>query len=316
MAGASAFRFDLQGHRGARGLLPENTLPSFEAALDASVSSIETDLHLSRDGVPVLFHDAQLDAPPCALLRAEAPDPADRPLVASLTLAQLRCYRAADNPAPSWFPAQRPLETPLAQLYARQQDIDPYSIPTLEDLYRFVAAYSGPLGEQAGKSAEQRRRARRLRFDLELKRVPFLPEVMGDGYDGRGPGLLEQRVVQIVQAAEAVEATTVRSFDHRCLLHLHRLEPRLGIAVLMAETSPLAPADLARRAGASLYCPCYLYLDREAVESLREAGRGVLPWTVNEPAHWERLLSWGVTGITTDYPDALARFLLERGVEF
>ena len=53
--------FELQGHRGARGLKPENTLPSFEAALDVGVASIETDIHLTADGVPVLFHDASLN---------------------------------------------------------------------------------------------------------------------------------------------------------------------------------------------------------------------------------------------------------------
>ena len=50
-------RFNLQGHRGARGLRPENTLPSFETALDLGVTSVETDLHLTRDSVPVLCHD-------------------------------------------------------------------------------------------------------------------------------------------------------------------------------------------------------------------------------------------------------------------
>lgn len=316
MAAASVPRFDLQGHRGARGLLPENTLPSFEAALDAGVTSIETDLHLSRDGAPVLFHDAFITAPLCARALAGAPDPAEQPLVSSLTLEQLRCYRVVGNPAPAWFPRQRPLLTPLAQLYACRQEMDPYAIPTLQDLYQFVAAYAGPLGEQVGKTAEQRRRAACLRFDLELKRVPFFPEAMGDGYDGRAPALLEQKVLAVVQAADALASTTVRSFDHRCLGHPRCLEPRLDLAVLVAETAPLAPAELARTAGASRYCPSYLFLDRESVFALRDAGLGVLPWTVNEPAHWERLLSWGVTGITTDFPDQLAHFLLTRGIDF
>src|SRR5256885_582976 len=57
--------FELQGHRGARGLKPESTLPSFEAAIDAGASSVETDVHLSADGVPVLFHDASLSERLC-----------------------------------------------------------------------------------------------------------------------------------------------------------------------------------------------------------------------------------------------------------
>ena len=61
-------RFDLQGHRGARGLKPENTLPGFETAFDAGVSAVETDLHLSRDGVVVVIHDAVLSERLCRLL--------------------------------------------------------------------------------------------------------------------------------------------------------------------------------------------------------------------------------------------------------
>src|SRR5271166_5116502 len=57
--------FVLQGHRGARGLKPENTLPSFEVALDLGVSSIETDVHLTRDGVPILCHDPEVSGRLC-----------------------------------------------------------------------------------------------------------------------------------------------------------------------------------------------------------------------------------------------------------
>src|SRR3954462_4716808 len=92
--------FNFQGHRGARGLRPENTLPSFEAALDAGVTSIETDLHLTRDGALVLCHDPLLPAP------AFTPTPPANTAVRSLTLAELRQYRAAGNPAPARFPDQ------------------------------------------------------------------------------------------------------------------------------------------------------------------------------------------------------------------
>src|SRR3954465_12490534 len=99
--------FDLQGHRGARGLHPENTLPSFEAALDAGVTSVETDLHFTADGEVVLCHDPQFSPgifPPLLAGRARA----SRPAVRALTLAQLRAFRAAGNPDPVRFPDQQP----------------------------------------------------------------------------------------------------------------------------------------------------------------------------------------------------------------
>src|SRR6516162_9038835 len=101
--------FDLQGHRGARGLKPENTLPGFEAALDVGVTSLETDIHLTRDQVPVLFHDAEIGEKICSRpADCGAPMGEVRPLVRSLTLEQLRGYRADRNPEPERFPLQDP----------------------------------------------------------------------------------------------------------------------------------------------------------------------------------------------------------------
>src|SRR5438876_305154 len=101
--------FEVQGHRGARGLAAENTLPSFEIALDLGVTSIETDVHLSRDDVAVLFHDAELSCPARA-----------KPLVRSLTLADLRAHRIGP-------PAQT--ATPIAQRFAEERGLNPYCIP-------------------------------------------------------------------------------------------------------------------------------------------------------------------------------------------
>jgi glycerophosphoryl diester phosphodiesterase len=172
------------------------------------------------------------------------------------------------------------------------------------------------LGRQAGKSEVQRRRAGQVEFDLELKRVPFHPAVINDGHDGTAAGLLEERVVEAVRAAGVVTRTTVRSFDHRCVRLLRRLEPGLTGAVLVAGTAPVAPAELAQRALAQVYCPSCEFLDAALVRQVRAAGVRVLPWTVNQADHWGLLLDWGVDGITTDVPDRLAEYLSARGVPF
>jgi glycerophosphoryl diester phosphodiesterase len=309
--------FDLQGHRGARGLKPENTLPSVEAALDVGVTSIEIDLHLTRDGVPVIFHDAVVSDRLCRLVPGRgAPDPAGRPQVSALTLAQMRGYRADRNPDPGRFPEQDARVTPLAGLFAGQRDIDPYTPPTLADLFAFADAYAGDLGARAGKTPEQRARAGQVRFDLELKRVPFRPEAIGDDFYGASGGLLEQRVVEAVRAAGMAGRTAVRSFDHRSVWAVHRLDPALATAVIVANTAPVSPAEVARQAGAGTYCPDVEFLDEAQVREAHAANIRVVPWTVNEPADWVRLLAWGVDGVTTDYPDRLAAFLRERGVPF
>jgi glycerophosphoryl diester phosphodiesterase len=310
-------RFNLQGHRGARALHPENTLPSFEAALDAGVSSIETDVHLTRDGVAVLCHDPLLLNPPCSLLRPEsAAAAAAPPQVSRLTLADVRGYRADGNSDPRRFPEQRAAVTPLAALFAEKHGLHPYGIPTVAELLQFAAAYAGEMGARAGKSEQQRQRAAKVVFDLELKRIPFHPETINDRFDGTTPGLLEERIAEAVRRADVVARTVVRSFDHRCVRLLRQMEPGLTGAILIAETAPVAPAELVERADAQVYCPGYLFLDEGIVRQVRAAGARVLPWTVNELEHWQRLIDWGVDGITTDVPDRLARYLGERGIVY
>jgi glycerophosphoryl diester phosphodiesterase len=309
--------FDLQGHRGARGLRPENTLPSFEAAFDVGVTTVEFDLHLTADGVPVVSHDPVLSARLCRPLRGGAGAALTSPLLISRqALTFLRGYRADRNPDRRRFPEQSARVSPLAKLFAARRGIHPYTPPTLDDLFAFADAYAGDAGGSAGKTAWQRERARRVCFALELKRVPQRPEYIGDGYDGSGPGLLEQCVVEAVRRAGVLERTTVRSFDHRCVYHLKRLEGTMRTALLVAGTAPVDPVALVRAAGADLYCPAAGFLDRAQLRGLHDAGVRVVPWTVNEAEDWERLLDWGVDGITTDYPDRLATLLRGRGVSF
>jgi glycerophosphoryl diester phosphodiesterase len=302
--------FDVQGHRGARGLRPENTLPGFELAIDLGVHTIETDLHLTLDGVPILTHDPAITERLCRRLPGtRTPPPEDHPLVRSLSLEQVRTYQASRNPDPVRFPQQKQAVSPLALLMAAKWRIDPHAIPTLAELIAFADAYHGEPGRAVGKTDEQRARAGRLRFDLELKRVPFRPEWIGDGFDGENPALLETRVVEVLRSAGVMDRASVRSFDHRCVRAIRTLEPALSTAVLIAATAPVQPVDLARQAGAQNYCPDFTFLRREHVRECHEEGIRVVPWTVNSPDDMQRLLEWGVDGMTTDYPDRLVRLL-------
>jgi len=300
--------FDLQGHRGARGLKPENTLPSFEKAFDIGVTSVETDLHLTADGVVVLLHDPCISDKIYRRLSDDVPDPSESPLVKDLSLAQVRCYRGDQNPDPARFPDQDASETSLATWFARSRGIDPYGIPALTDLLAFAEAYAGEPGNRAGKTSEQQVRARQVRFDLEIKRVPFRQPWQDD--------LLARQLIKDLRSASMIDRTIVRSFDHRSVQAVHSLEPGLTTGVVVAGTAPVDPARLAAAAGAQIYCPDFQFLDEEQVQQLHAALIRALPWTVNNPSDWSRLLDWGVDGITTDYPDRLADLLRQRNIEF
>jgi glycerophosphoryl diester phosphodiesterase len=193
----------------------------------------------------------------------------------------------------------------LALRFVQDHGIDPCGIPTLTELFDFVAAYAGPLGQDVGKTILQRERATRLIFDIELKRVPFEPETIGDGFTGSAPALLELQVVQAIRRAGMVHRTRVRSFDHRSVRAIKLIEPTLQTGLLIYETVPADIGGLLAAALADIYCPDYRFVDAEVVGQVRTAGKKIIPYTVNEPSAWERLIAWGVDGITTDYPDRL-----------
>jgi glycerophosphoryl diester phosphodiesterase len=296
--------FNLQGHRGARGLLPENTLPSFEVALDAGATSIETDLHLARTGEIILCHDAAISPRLC-----RGPELEGQLFIAELTLSELRRYLADRNPDPARFPDQQATVTPLAAEFAQSRHFEPFALPTLDDFIEFVNCYAMSLV----KTPYQRAQAGRLLFDLELKRVPGRPKWISDGFDGTSAGVLERGVLECLRRHGVLHRSVVRSFDHRSLQAIKELEPETHLAILIAGT---VPDELALQIGAEMCCPDVNFLDEAQVRRLQAAGLVVLPWTVNDQSDWERLLAWGVDGITTDYPDRLARFLRDRDIAF
>src|SRR5205823_14532893 len=142
------------------------------------------------------------------------------------------------------------------------------------------------------------------------------PAVNGDGFDGRAPSILEQQVIQAARAADMVDRICARSFDHRCIRIMGKLAPEITRAILIAGTAPVSPADLARQAGAHVYCPDFEFLDELQVKQIHQEGLRVVPWTVNDPADWQRLVDWGVDGITTDFPHKLAEFLSEKEIVY
>lgn len=287
--------YDLQGHRGARGLRPENTLPSVEAALDAGVSTVELDLHLSSDGRVVVWHDPSIDPSKCGVDPAASllvPDPdvvasgSVELMVSRLTVAELGSYRCDRNPDPSAFPDQTAVDSGLAG--------DRYGIVELGEIFDFVDAYSGEgaLGE----------RASRVEFNVELKRRPDHPEYIDDNFDGVAPGAFELALLEEINARELWDRVVVQSFDHRSLWALGSVAPEVRLSVLTRRGDPTDFEGWVNQ-GASIWSPDWRDVDEATLLAAHEAGLEVIPWTVNDPDLMLRLITEGVDGIITDRPD-------------
>jgi glycerophosphoryl diester phosphodiesterase len=298
-------RFELHGHRGARGLVPESTLPSFEQAIERGVDTLELDLHFSADGELIVWHDPEIDARHCRVdPRASAPlppDPASSPGAAlrirALTARQLAKYRCDRNPDPAAHPAQRPT--------AGRVSGDDFHVVTLGELFDFMDSYS-----RSRRAPESfRSRARRVRYNVETKRSIIDPSIIDDGFDRAAPaspGAFERALVSLIRARSLEGRVTVQSFDVRSLRAVAELAPSVERSWLTSQREALSTALFAR---AQVWSPSASLVTPEVVAAAHDAGLRVVAWTVNDPAQLCALVRAGVDGVITDRPDLLAEAL-------
>ena len=298
--------FDLQGHRGARGLMPENSLPAIETALAIGVTTLELDTVLTRDAVPVLYHDRRLD--PDRTRRAGAfLDPEATPAaLLALDGAALAAYDIG---------RLRP-ESAVALRFPAQRGLDGVAIPTLAAALARAEALSGG----------------RIRYNVETKISPLEPETSA------APEAFAEALVAVLRAAGVEARTTVQSFDWRSLVAVQEIAPEIATAYLTVEQdwldsvergreggSPwLAGFDVdahegslpgtIRAAGGAIWSPFFRDLRPADLAEAHRHGLRVVVWTVNEPADMASLIALGVDGIITDYPDRLRAVMAKRGL--
>ena len=285
---------EIQGHRGARGLLPENTIPAFERAIELGVDVLELDLGMTRDGVPVVHHDRALD-PDRTRDAAGAWLAPPGPLLDTLDLAALSEFDVG-RAAPGGKVAQR---------FPQQAPRDGTRIPALAEVLA--------LGRRPGAGG--------IRFNIETKVTPLAPE------ETAGPEAFARAVVAVLRAEGMLDRADLQSFDWRVLREAHRLAPDLSTVCLTAEqrwmdnilrgrpgpspwTAGLDIEDfegsvprLVEAAGCAVWSPYYRDLTEETLAEAHALGLRVVVWTVNEVADMLALARLGVDGIITDYPD-------------
>lgn len=296
--------FDLEGHRGARGLAPENTLAAFRRALAIGVTTLETDLAVTRDDVLVLSHDPLLNpdlvrAPDGKWLAAKGPP------IRTLAIAELVRYDVGRIDPGSRYAAQFP----------QQQPADGERFPTYVQLVALV--------RDSGKP---------VRLNLETKIDPTRPDETVDA------ATFARLAVDAIREAGFMERTTLQSFDWRTLVEAKKRAPALRTACLSIETAnndtikPIGDAPspwtagldirryggsvpkLALAAGCVIWSPFWRNATPERIAEAHALNLEVLPWTVNDPTDMARLIDAGVDGLITDYPDRLRDVMRAKGL--
>ena len=302
---SAAGAFDLQGHRGARGLAPENTLPAFATALSIGVTTLELDLAMTSDGVLVVSHDSRLNpdhtrGPDGTFLATEGP------AIRSLTLAQLQRYDVGRlKPG-----------TAYAAAFPEQRGMDGVRIPTLMEVFDLV----------------RQAKADHVRFNIETKLTPT------SGADTPDPETFAAAVARAVREADLAARVSIQSFDWRTLAILRRIAPEIERVCLSIDggsgdtlqrgqpgaspwTAGLDIDDfggsaprLVAAAGCSVWSPNQRNVTAASLAEAQALGVKVIPWTANERPDMERLIQMGVAGIITDYPDRLRAVMAERDI--
>ena len=297
----------LHGHRGARGVMPENTMAGFRYTLECGVNALEFDVQFARDGLPVVTHNPRLmpDMTRDATGRwlNEASD-----AVYQMTLAQVQSYDMGGLQE----------GTPYAALYPDQAFLTGQKIPTLAQLASLMS--------QADHSD--------VWLNLEIKTSPLHPE-----YSPPIPALVTS-VLEVLKTHNLAGRTIVQSFDWRVLREVATQAPdsvRSFLSDLPATATPAeeniyenspwmdgyAMADyqnslprLIAAAGGQVWSPYFADLTKSDLAEARALGLIVNVWTVNTVQDMDAVIALGVDGIITDYPGRAQRRLLAHGLHW
>ena len=302
LGGVSSTAFDLQGHRGARGLAPENTLAAFAKALQIGVTTLETDLAVTKDGVIVLSHSPRLN--PDITRGPDGQWITEPILIQSLMAAELRRFDVGRIKPWTPYHAQFPTHVPADG-----------SIPTLEDLFR--------LTQGSAKSP---------RFNIEIKTSPSAPD------DAPPPQVFARMVIEAVRRLDMAQRTSIQSFDWSALLAAKRLAPEIETACLTSQSGSLdniraagqhpspwlagfnlqdyahSLPRLVKAAGCDTWLPYHGDLRAALVKEAHALGLKVIPWTINSRLNMNQAIDMEVDGLITDYPDRAREAMAERGV--
>lgn len=268
---SAQFTYDLQGHRGARGLMPENTIPAMIKALDLGVTTLELDLAVTKDGEIVVSHEPYMNPVICLTPeRAEIPSGDKSHNIYQLTFDELLSYDCGTK-FHSGFPQQVKFHI---------------SKPRLSDMIDAVEKYVSDMGLP------------KPNYNIEIKSSPD-----GDGIFHPSPKEFSDLVYQLIDEKLDWNRVNIQSFDFRVLKYMHQAYPEVILAMLV-ETAAKSEEQLVQLGfQPQIYSPFYPALTKEIVSKLHQKGMKVIPWTVNTTDQMEKLLEIGVDGIITDYPN-------------
>lgn len=265
---------DLQGHRGCRGLMPENTIPAFIKALQLNVTTLEMDAIITKDGEVIISHEPffnhEITTKPNGDTVAEAEE---RSLnIYTMNYDSVMKYDVGIKPHPR-FPQQQ-------KMHAIK--------PRLKDVIDTAESYC------------LTHKRKPVYYNIETKSLPE-----GDNIYHPLPGPFVEAIVQVIKEKHIEERVIIQSFDIRTLQYLHQHYPAMQTALLVEEEDTTTFAQQIKGLGfiPAIYSPAYQLVTPLLVQQCHAMNIKLIPWTVNDKEKMKYLLKLGVDGLISDYPD-------------
>ncbi|MCW5520442.1 glycerophosphodiester phosphodiesterase [Aureitalea sp. L0-47] len=269
---------DLQGHRGCRGLMPENTIPGFLKTLDIGVTTLEMDLVISADKQVVVSHEPffshEISTAPNGEVISEENKRSYN--MYQMTYDSIATFDVGLKPH-SRFPKQKKMEA-----------VKPLFLDVVKEVEHYV------IQNEISKPF----------YNIEIKRNPKYDNI----YHPNGQEFAEL-VVSAVAMSGVKERVVIQSFDPESLQIVRKIDPEIPLVLLIE--NKLTPEKNLKKLGftPAIYSPAHVLVDASLVEFCKLNSMELIPWTVNDKDEMKRLIDLGVDGIITDYPDILNKML-------
>jgi|CXWL01.1.fsa_nt_gi glycerophosphoryl diester phosphodiesterase len=266
--------FDKQGHRGCRGLMPENTVPAMLNALGMGVTTLEMDVVITKDKKVILSHEQwfgqEITTKPNGAYIGEREERTYN--IYWMTYEQTKTFDVGMKPHPRFLQQQKMKVTK----------------PLLADVIDSV------------KKDMMTRRRPFPYYNIETKTNPEF-----DGVFHPKPEEFVELLMAVVKEKQIEDHVIIQSFDFRTLQYLHQHYPAIKTAMLVEDFDKRSLDEQVKALGfvPTIYSPAYQLVNEKLLKSCHQQNMKVIPWTVNDKAKIEELKKMGVDGIITDYPN-------------
>jgi glycerophosphoryl diester phosphodiesterase len=274
VGGGDGGSFEIQGHRGCRGLMPENTIPAMLKAIDLGVTALEMDVVISKDNKVVVSHEPWFES--------EITTKPDGSFVPAPDVMKYNLYQMAYDSIVKYDVGMKPHPR-----FPKQQKIKAVK-PLLAALFDSVENYL------------TKKNLPKVSYNIEIKSLPA-----GDNRFHPVPSVFVDLVMAVIREKKLEDRVIIQSFDYRPLQLLHEKYPGIAISLLIEDSNESDFEGQLAKLGfiPAFYSPNFTLVDEELVKQCHEKGMKIITWTVNDKKKIKDLRKMGVDGIITDYPD-------------